>query len=188
MRDQPFSIGNRCGEAKDHKHTTCTHLAASRSTRTRMLQARLVLAVLGTRANNLGRCEPCVALIKLTESAASIFVHHPQARNQRGEEAAKLSPPLFTYTIPPTNSLTFLFSSLIPTVYRPAASTARQFSSPFLSTPSHKFFILPSCTRTYASAPKKKKMPPKKAVKEEKLLLGRPGNSLKSGIVSESPV
>lgn len=26
-------------------------------------------------------------------------------------------------------------------------------------------------------------MPPKKAVKEEKLLLGRPGNSLKSGIV-----
>jgi len=26
-------------------------------------------------------------------------------------------------------------------------------------------------------------MPPKKAVKEEKLLLGRPGNNLKSGIV-----
>jgi obg-like ATPase 1 len=26
-------------------------------------------------------------------------------------------------------------------------------------------------------------MPPKKAVKEEKILLGRPGNSLKSGIV-----
>jgi obg-like ATPase 1 len=31
-------------------------------------------------------------------------------------------------------------------------------------------------------------MPPKKAVKEEKLLLGRPGNSLKSGIVSRSPL
>jgi obg-like ATPase 1 len=30
-------------------------------------------------------------------------------------------------------------------------------------------------------------MPPKKAVKEEKIHLGRPGNSLKSGIVSESP-
>jgi len=28
-------------------------------------------------------------------------------------------------------------------------------------------------------------MPPKKAVKEEKLLLGRPGNNLKSGIVRE---
>lgn len=26
-------------------------------------------------------------------------------------------------------------------------------------------------------------MPPKKAVKEEKILLGRPGNNLKSGIV-----
>lgn len=35
--------------------------------------------------------------------------------------------------------------------------------------------------RTYAS--KKKKMPPKKEVKQEKVLLGRPGNSLKSGIV-----
>lgn len=36
--------------------------------------------------------------------------------------------------------------------------------------------------RTYASS-KKKKMPPKKEVKQEKILLGRPGNSLKSGIV-----
>jgi hypothetical protein len=33
--------------------------------------------------------------------------------------------------------------------------------------------------RSYA----KRKMPPKKAVKEEKVLLGRPGNNLKSGIV-----
>jgi len=30
-------------------------------------------------------------------------------------------------------------------------------------------------------------MPPKKAVKEEKLPLGRPGNSLKSGIVCTMP-
>ena len=30
---------------------------------------------------------------------------------------------------------------------------------------------------------KKGKMPPKKAVQEEKVLLGRPGNNLKSGIV-----
>jgi hypothetical protein len=28
-------------------------------------------------------------------------------------------------------------------------------------------------------------MPPKKAVKEEKVLLGRPGNNLKAGIVRE---
>ncbi|KAK2752819.1 hypothetical protein FQN55_005951 [Onygenales sp. PD_40] len=39
-------------------------------------------------------------------------------------------------------------------------------------------FIL---SRTFAS--KKKKMGPKKQVKEEKILLGRPGNNLKSGIV-----
>jgi hypothetical protein len=31
---------------------------------------------------------------------------------------------------------------------------------------------------------KRRKMPPKKPVQEEKILLGRPGNSLKSGIVS----
>ncbi len=30
-------------------------------------------------------------------------------------------------------------------------------------------------------------MPPKKPVKEEKILLGRPGNNLKSGIVCISP-
>jgi obg-like ATPase 1 len=30
-------------------------------------------------------------------------------------------------------------------------------------------------------------MPPKKAVKEEKILLGRPGNNLKSGIVCTGP-
>jgi obg-like ATPase 1 len=30
-------------------------------------------------------------------------------------------------------------------------------------------------------------MPPKKKVEEEKILLGRPGNSLKSGIVSRRP-
>lgn len=39
-------------------------------------------------------------------------------------------------------------------------------------------------TRNYSAKQKKKgKMPPKKVVKEEKILLGRPGNSLKSGIV-----
>jgi obg-like ATPase 1 len=46
-------------------------------------------------------------------------------------------------------------------------------------------FGLLNCTvtitkRTYA---KSRKMPPKKAVKEEKILLGRPGNNLKAGIV-----
>ena len=44
---------------------------------------------------------------------------------------------------------------------------------------------LQTCTvvRTFASRKKKGKMAPKKQVKEEKILLGRPGNNLKSGIV-----
>lgn len=41
-------------------------------------------------------------------------------------------------------------------------------------------------SRGYASS-KKKKMPPKKAQPEQKVLLGRPGNNLKSGIVCRQP-
>lgn len=97
------------------------------------------------------------------------------------------SSPLHLIT-PPTNLLPLSFCSLIPTFYRPAASTVCQFSAPFHSFGLRtRFFISFTAVRTYASAPKKKKMPPKKVVKEEKLPLGRPGNSLKSGIVSESP-
>jgi hypothetical protein len=87
---------------------------------------------------------------------------------------------------PPASPVSFSFSSLIPTIYRPAASTACSFSSFLPATSPRKFCIAFTTVRTYASA-KKPKMPPKKAVKEEKVLLGRPGNSLKSGIVSESP-
>jgi hypothetical protein len=89
---------------------------------------------------------------------------------------------------PPANPLTFSFSSLIPTFYRPAASTVCTFysSSSFYTPCARKLCISPTPVRSYASA-KKKKMPPKKVVKEEKILLGRPGNSLTSGIVSESP-
>lgn len=59
-------------------------------------------------------------------------------------------------------------------------STSSSAASP-LST-SH-FTFTPS--RGFATRRGKKKMPPKKQVKEEKILLGRPGNNLKSGIVSE---
>jgi obg-like ATPase 1 len=66
---------------------------------------------------------------------------------------------------------------VIPNFYRPAASTAIEFSTCPISP---AFRISLTTVRTYA----KKKMPPKKQVKEEKILLGRPGNNLKSGIVS----
>merc|ERR1711981_1349798 len=76
-----------------------------------------------------------------------------------------------------------LFSSSIPRlrsvaagsafVLESAISAARCSNSP---TPLYQLTFV----RFYA---KKKKMPPKKEVKQEKILLGRPGNNLKSGIV-----
>lgn len=72
------------------------------------------------------------------------------------------------------------FTSITHTFERSAASTAvgiRHFLQG-LHTSRTSVFI---AVRTFASS--RKKMPPKKAVKEEKILLGRPGNNLKSGIV-----
>jgi obg-like ATPase 1 len=102
--------------------------------------------------------------------------------HKRRGTAAVISP-LPSLTTPPARPLHLLFSSVIPNFFRPAASTASniEFSaSSILPT----FRISLTTVRTYA----KKKMPPKKVVKEEKVLLGRPGNSLKSGIVSTRPI
>ncbi|KAH8808170.1 P-loop containing nucleoside triphosphate hydrolase protein [Xylogone sp. PMI_703] len=67
-----------------------------------------------------------------------------------------------------------IFSSYTPLFQRTAARTAGRKSSLLNCT---VFLFAPH--RQYS----KKRMPPKKAVKEEKVLLGRPGNNLKSGIV-----
>jgi hypothetical protein len=69
-----------------------------------------------------------------------------------------------------------LFSSPLLTFNRSAARTATLTTSLLSCT------VYLTTTRNYAKKPKR--MPPKKAVKEEKLLLGRPGNNLKSGIVN----
>jgi hypothetical protein len=84
---------------------------------------------------------------------------------------------------PPPGLLALPFSSCTPTFYHTAnlATTSFRFPAPRLC-----LCLTLTTVRTYASA-KKPKMPPKKVVKEEKLLLGRPGNSLKSGIVSPHP-
>jgi hypothetical protein len=71
-----------------------------------------------------------------------------------------------------------IFSSLTATFQRSAARTATKSQSLLSCT------VFLTTTRPYA----KKKMPPKKAAKEEKILLGRPGNNLKSGIVCCSAV
>lgn len=71
-----------------------------------------------------------------------------------------------------------IFSSLLHTFQQSAARTATANTLTYQSLLSCT--VLHTSTRSYA---KKKKMPPKKALKEEKILLGRPGNNLKSGIV-----
>ncbi len=72
-----------------------------------------------------------------------------------------------------------LFSSSSP-LARFAAGSA--FKSTFYTQAFHDYTQLGvRARRSYAKS--RKKMPPKKEVKQEKILLGRPGNSLKSGIV-----
>ena len=87
-------------------------------------------------------------------------------------QRTRLSPTITTSTL----GAQHIFSSLTTTFQRSAARTATKKQSLLSCT------VFLTTTRTYKRQPKK--MPPKKAVKEEKILLGRPGNSLKSGIVS----
>ena len=69
-------------------------------------------------------------------------------------------------------------------------SSASHFTEPAAGSAFDTYFLV-SLRRLYARSPvpsqrrgyAKRKMPPKKAVKEDKILLGRPGNNLKSGIV-----
>lgn len=68
----------------------------------------------------------------------------------------------------------FSFSSLNP--YLKLATNTSSLNQGFIVS------TFPSSHRLFSSK-QKKKMGPKKAVKEEKILLGRPGNNLKSGIV-----
>lgn len=80
-------------------------------------------------------------------------------------------PPLY-YPSPATTSLLLLSRRCIRThLFAPP--------TPFVHH-SRKTTVLLLFTRSYA---KVRKMPPKKAAKEEKIMLGRPGNNLKSGIV-----
>lgn len=52
-----------------------------------------------------------------------------------------------------------------------------------INTHIHSVSYISSFIRTYAKGHGGRKMPPKKEIKVEKILLGRPGNNLKSGIV-----
>ena len=90
-------------------------------------------------------------------------------------------PLLPSFITPPTWHFCISFPSVIPLFPRRAASTATEFSA------SHFPRFFTTSPRACARGAKPKKMPPKKAVVEEKVHLGRPGNSLKSGIVCQNP-
>lgn len=105
---------------------------------------------------------------------------------------------------PPHPSTTYVPTARFQTQMRLAK---RPSHHNYISTTSHQSFLLlfllhspwrPTKTSTtvehirvsharFSTTPcaKRKKMPPKKQVKEEKILLGRPGNNLKSGIVRQ---
>jgi hypothetical protein len=84
----------------------------------------------------------------------------------------RLRQPLTTNTTASTNGALRIFPSLLPLFNRSAVRSA--------TAPYDSFSCTITFSRTYT---KHRRMPPKKAVKEEKILLGRPGNNLKSGIV-----
>jgi hypothetical protein len=94
---------------------------------------------------------------------------------------ARLQPP----TAATTRSLQFFprFNSPLPNFPESAAGSAFRVCLLFASRRSSPHSSIQFQRRSYA----KRRMPPKKAVKEEKILLGRPGNNLKSGIVCTDP-
>lgn len=78
-----------------------------------------------------------------------------------------------------------LFTSSVCTLFPRAAGPAFE---PHVQPASVLYIRFPSTTPTAqsfttSSARNRRKMPPKKKEEEKKVLLGRPGNSLKSGIV-----
>jgi hypothetical protein len=99
------------------------------------------------------------------------------AQNLQREEVH----PLSTTRLSPTTfplSAQRTFSSLTTLFTRSTARTATLNQSLLSCT-----VLFTSTTNFSTSRIQARKMGPKKAVKEEKILLGRPGNSLKSGIV-----
>ena len=102
-------------------------------------------------------------------------------RNYQREGPSVRSPSL---SITSPSIILVSFNSPLYRFQRSAASTAIGTllrSRPILNVP----LIYLSSIRFFAS--RKKKMPPKKKEEEKKILLGRPGNNLKSGIVCRTP-
>ncbi|KAK6335518.1 hypothetical protein TWF696_002291 [Orbilia brochopaga] len=97
-----------------------------------------------------------------------------------------------TFTIPPSTASIAIRSSRLlvrssPAVRCLATASAPLYNSSQLHRPRLPLLVVVephrSLSTTAALCAKKKKMPPKKAAAQEKIMLGRPGNNLKSGIV-----
>ena len=115
----------------------------------------------------------------------NLKVHHRPTR-PHVRRTWSSSPNLFTTSLVYVGP--FQFSSLRPlfpilaagpALFHPVAQLSSTQSPPYSS--------ISHCDRFYSSKRKVKKMPPKKKEEEKKILLGRPGNNLKSGIVCMRP-
>lgn len=115
-----------------------------------------------------------------TSNPSSLYTYGQQANSSQHSRvllASRLRSVSFTTTAP---TLTLkLFTSSLRISFSAAGSAFEACSIKPSHTQNTFHLTCISQRRGYA----KKRMPPKKAVEEKKVLLGRPGNSLKSGIV-----
>ena len=134
----------------------------------RLFFPRLLLAV-DLRFPRCCACESgCVYFHRLVLSMPTPF-----PRLLRSAAApASCGSPLRLHLVPPATT------PLLP--LSPSSLLTSSIASSYSSVP---FVFLPC--RSYTTRKKNKNMPPKKAPVQEKVLLGRPGNNLKSGIVCE---
>lgn len=105
----------------------------------------------------------------------------PASCGGRGRGCA---PPLRRLHLATTSSSSPSFLLLSASSRSSSLTSSRLSWSPSSSTPLLSSFVFVSC-RSYTTRKKNKNMPPKKAPVQEKVMLGRPGNNLKSGIVCE---
>jgi hypothetical protein len=122
----------------------------------------------------LSRGSPDVKLLQSRISTAGIDHRHHTTTEQPSIEALISSGLTRISNIPAAFTFFLLFHS--PLLRCSTRAAGLPFASSLVS-------HTPLSLRTFASRTRNKKMPPKKEVKEKKILLGRPGNNLKSGIV-----
>lgn len=126
------------------------------------------------RIESCPRTALCNLLVTKTNFTLQYLVCSDNRSHQLATSVSQLA------NTPPSLPINLLFNSALPHTLDLAAGPALQLQLLLLlSTPRHSRTPCLTSRRSYA----KRRMPPKKQVKEEKVLLGRPGNNLKSGIV-----